>query len=55
MVGSLSAITADNDSKNFAMTRALSCMEHVELNHKEQLFDCVAHVIHLAAMDEIMA
>ena len=35
------------------MARTLSRMEHVELNHKEQLFDCMAHVIHLAAMDGI--
>jgi hypothetical protein len=55
IVGSLSAITADNASTNSAMARALSCMEHVEFNHKEQLFGCMAHVIHLAAMDGIKA
>ena len=35
------------------MARALSRMEHVEFNHKEQLFGCITHVIHLAAMDGI--
>ena len=30
-------------------------MEHVEFNHKEQLFGCITHVIHLAAMDGITA
>ena len=37
------------------MARALSRMKHVEFNHKEQLFGCMAHVIHLAAMDGITA
>ena len=37
------------------MARALSRMEHVEFNHKEQLFGCMAHVIYLAAMDGITA
>ena len=55
MVGSLSSITADNDSTNFAMARALSRMEHVRFNHKEQMFVCMAHVIHLAAKDAITA
>ena len=55
IVGSLSAITADNASTNSAMARAISRIEHVEFNHKGQLFGCMAHVIHLAAMDGITA
>ena len=37
------------------MARDLSRMEHVEFNHKERPFGCMAHVIHLAVMDGITA
>ena len=37
------------------MARDLSRMENVEFNRKEKLFGCMAHVIHLAAMDGITA